>query len=822
MGQRALVAVLVLVALAFGPTLRDARAVGCDTPGTPTTTVYLPNITKTLGGPSGWVTPFIVQNVGTAVTTLEVSFYRFSDGALVTCRKVTGLAPGTSFADVPNNDADLPDDSQFSVVVRSFGSQVVSVVNEHQGAGSRAESLSYVGPSAGSTTVALPYVAKAVGGWLTTFIIQNLGSGTTTVSATFTSHDGTRTATLTRTVGPGRSAVVDPTVETGLVAGVEYSATLSSAEPIAVVVNAHNDAPSALFPMGFSYNGIPPTAGEVYLPWAGRSADGGRYSRILIQNMGTSDATPTLTFRRIGGNGQAVVTAATPLSPGRVYSFTMPSASDQSCPVGGSSSCPALGEHSIVVSGGLFAVLTSASNQVSALGLSGGPPAAARIYLANITRTLGGASGWTTPVVLQSAGATSATLRWYRFADGGLAATQFVPSLSSGLSVRIDPRSVAGLADDTQYAVVVDAAAPIRAIVLELNALGGDGAMAYEGFAATGAVTGAPVPTSIVLAPVTSSVGVGATQQLTATVADQSGNAIVGVPLAWSIAPSSLGTLSATGLFTAADALGTGTVTATFGTLTASATVKVAAIPGSRATTDRPDDVSGAQIHVVYALPSDGADRRLDTDGTLARSVEAFQRWLDGQTGGRRLRLDTYQGVADISFIRLAENDATIKALDPYIVTNLGTRLRQAGFTASDKVYLVYYDGSSGYSCGGSAWPPDVPGNTVAMYLRGQDPRGGPACDSNAFTSDVTRPGYWEYAMLHDTFHALGAAARCAPHHTLAGHVSDSPRDLMYAGSQPWAIYEGLVLDVGRDDYYGHANGSCLDISKSPYLTAAR
>lgn len=822
MGRQALVGVLVLVALAFGPTFHDARAVGCDTPGTPTTTVYLPNITKTLGGPSGWVTPFIVQNVGAAVTTLEVSFYRFSDGALVTCRKVAGLAPGTSFADVPNNDSDLPDDSQFAVVVRSFGSQVVSVVNEHQGAGSRAESLSYVGPNAGSTTVALPYVAKAVGGWLTTFVIQNLGSATTTVSAAFTSHDGTRTATLTRTIGPGRSAVVDPTVEAALVEGTEYSATLSSAEPIAAVVNAHNDAPSAPFPMGFSYNGIPPAAGEVYVPWAGRRADGGRYSRILIQNLGTSEATPALTFHRIGGSGQAVVTAPTPLSPGRVYSFTLPNASDPGCPVSGSTSCPALGEHSVVVRGGLFAVLTSAVDQVSALGLSGGPAAAARIYLPNITRTLGGASGWTTPVLLQSAGATSATLRWYRFADGALSATQFVPSLSSGASVRIDPRSVPGLADDTQYAVVVDAPAPVRAIVLELNALGGDGAMAYEGFAASGAVTGAPTPTSIVLAPATSSVGVGAAQQLTATVADQSGNTIVGVPLTWSVAPSALGTLSASGLFTAADSLGTGTVTATFGTLTARATVSVTATPGSRTTTDRPDDVSGAQVHVIYALPSDGADRRLDTDGTLARSVEAFQRWLDGQTGGRRLRLDTYQGVADISFIRLAESDAAIKALDPRIVANLGTKLRQAGFSASDKVYLVYYDGSSGHSCGGAAWPPDVPGNTVAMYLRGQDRRGGPACGSKSFTSDVARPGYWEYAMLHDTFHALGAAARCAPHHTLNGHVSDNPRDLMYSGTQPWGIYEGLILDVGRDDYYGHTNGSCLDIAKSPYLTPAR
>jgi hypothetical protein len=38
-------------------------------------------------------------------------------------------------------------------------------------------------------------------------------------------------------------------------------------------------------------------------------------------------------------------------------------------------------------------------------------------------------------------------------------------------------------------------------------------------------------------------------------------------------------------------------------------------------TSDRPDDVSGPQIQVVYALPADGTDRDLDENGTLDASV---------------------------------------------------------------------------------------------------------------------------------------------------------------------------------------------------------
>src|SRR5262249_39359685 len=67
-------------------------------------TVYLPNITKTLGGPTGWHTPFIVQNVGTANASLVVNFYSFADGSLVATRSAVVL-PGRSFVDSPRDEA---------------------------------------------------------------------------------------------------------------------------------------------------------------------------------------------------------------------------------------------------------------------------------------------------------------------------------------------------------------------------------------------------------------------------------------------------------------------------------------------------------------------------------------------------------------------------------------------------------------------------------------------------------------------------------------------------------------------------------------------
>jgi Divergent InlB B-repeat domain len=55
----------------------------------------------------------------------------------------------------------------------------------------------------------------------------------------------------------------------------------------------------------------------------------------------------------------------------------------------------------------------------------------------------------------------------------------------------------------------------------------------------------------------------------------------------------------------------------------------------------------------------------------------------------------------------------------------------------------------------------------------------------------------------------------CAAHHTRAGHVSDSPTDLMYAGDEAW---RPSVLDVGRDDYYHAHRLGCLELAESPYL----
>jgi hypothetical protein len=236
-----------------------------------------------------------------------------------------------------------------------------------------------------------------------------------------------------------------------------------------------------------------------------------------------------------------------------------------------------------------------------------------------------------------------------------------------------------------------------------------------------------------------------------------------------------------------------------------------------RTTNDLPDDFLSNQIHVMYVLPSDGVDQNLDTNGTLARSVAAFQKWLVGQTSTQLLRLDTYGGALDITFFRLSRTDAQIASHGAFVRDQIEAELISAGFNHPNKIYAVYYGGGSTFACGGAAWPPTLPGKVAAQYLKGTPPGGAAPCASNPFASSEDNPGYWEFGMLHEILHTMGIVATCAPHHTLSGHVSDSPTDLMYAGSLPW---QPSVLDVGRDDYFRHNNPSCLNLANSPYMTS--
>ena len=225
----------------------------------------------------------------------------------------------------------------------------------------------------------------------------------------------------------------------------------------------------------------------MYGPLAAKNGEGvADVTTIVVQNLSTAAIEPTLTFDVLSGTGTTqTISAPDPIPAGQSWAFdprfTVGTTTPCTVP---SSTCLGDGEYSFVASapGAEMAVAVNVISDTTAMGYTGITAPANTIYLPNVTRNLGGTSGWSTPILLQTICASGATLKWYRFSDGVLVLTQEV-EVQRGRGIRIDPRTVSGLTDNTQYSVVIDGlGGSIAAIVVEV-ASGGDNAMIYEGFA---------------------------------------------------------------------------------------------------------------------------------------------------------------------------------------------------------------------------------------------------------------------------------------------------------------------------------------------------
>jgi len=229
----------------------------------------------------------------------------------------------------------------------------------------------------------------------------------------------------------------------------------------------------------------------------------------------------------------------------------------------------------------------------------------------------------------------------------------------------------------------------------------------------------------------------------------------------------------------------------------------------TRATSDRADEVSGSQIHVVYAIPSDGADAGLDMNETLSKTTGSMNTWLMGQTGGRKLRMDTFNGVLDVTFIKLPKTDAAYEALGDGRRAVIEQDLNSLLPLAAGKTYAVYYDGTNSRNCVEPSAPGILPGQIVVMYLKG--------CGANQFAGTATAaPGFLEFRMLRGILRTLGAVSPGAPNH-IDGYVNTDPSDVMYQNGLGWTPN---VLDYNKSNYYNPTGlpAGLFNLATSSYL----
>ncbi|MBA2383322.1 MAG: hypothetical protein H0V68_01475, partial [Actinobacteria bacterium] len=222
-----------------------------------------------------------------------------------------------------------------------------------------------------------------------------------------------------------------------------------------------------------------------------------------------------------------------------------------------------------------------------------------------------------------------------------------------------------------------------------------------------------------------------------------------------------------------------------------------------------PDATFGFAVHVIYAHPPGSPARFAEWAPRIAGDVAAIDAWWRTQDAGRAPRFDLFAFPCSSVFGALDISRVALPAAIGPIGQGFGTLrdMLSRGFNASEKVYLLYYDGPTGQSgnqriCGAGAAPfTSFPGLAIVLL---------DSCGAEA--TDSLRP----VVAVHELVHVLGAVEVGAPHLCMSGHVCDVPNDLL-ASRLLGTELERLVLDGGRDDYYGHS-GTWPDIQDSLFL----
>ncbi len=229
-----------------------------------------------------------------------------------------------------------------------------------------------------------------------------------------------------------------------------------------------------------------------------------------------------------------------------------------------------------------------------------------------------------------------------------------------------------------------------------------------------------------------------------------------------------------------------------------------------------PDAVTGRQIHVIYAFPSDAADRFAALAGPIASDVAAMDAWWRREDPSRTLRFDLFafpscaQGAGQLDISRVQLEQPASFYMDTS--TRAGRIIFELDRILADpeKKYLVYFDGpvEEPRLCGQSSLMPDQGGRYAYSVVYAQ------ACRADIGTGVVTAN-----VAVHELTHNLGAVPPGGPPDSCVGdsaHVCDDPDDLMY----PYTKGQGLSavkLDAGHNDYYAHGHG-WWDLHNSTWL----
>jgi hypothetical protein len=208
----------------------------------------------------------------------------------------------------------------------------------------------------------------------------------------------------------------------------------------------------------------------------------------------------------------------------------------------------------------------------------------------------------------------------------------------------------------------------------------------------------------------------------------------------------------------------------------------------TRTTVDRPDDVTGHQIHLVYVVPKGSGDSNLDLSGHISAWTRSANSWLKFQVG-KEFIYDTYQGEIDITFLQSSYTVSELCYDNCDTLAKLMSEFRKENtkYSGLKTTMFVTSEILSDKYCG---WATS-PGNTGIV--------------SKLFQSGCSQ--IIPDALNHEIMHTYGI-----------GHTCFSTGDLMLGGECPLKRYVGdqVTIDAPKAHYISTDNAFGIDLLRMP------
>lgn len=241
-----------------------------------------------------------------------------------------------------------------------------------------------------------------------------------------------------------------------------------------------------------------------------------------------------------------------------------------------------------------------------------------------------------------------------------------------------------------------------------------------------------------------------------------------------------------------------------------------------RSLEDRPDDIDGPQVRVLYVLPADAPDLQWDVNGHLHTAVATANEWLHAN-GGSTVRFDTHNGELDVGFLRLPMTEATLQLganggkCDPRDLCphprSIVRIVEDMGAMTPGKIHAVIWGGqlmsvsTRAAGCAGAMEDAVFLSPVLRFAATGHI---GCFMDVEATVPDSANT--LGLVLLHEVFHVLGAVDGRAPDTDGQYHIKGDPTDLM-GGSA------GIVqLDPQRRNYWKHGRNDLTDVAASAFV----